>query len=91
LSKKTKTVRVEITAWQRVQYIQTITLDVEEWQRIKSIPEQELAERGGEMASLLDLSDVVDADDFEDDFEMRVVDKKGKPVKPKDQYNGGEV
>lgn len=84
-----KTVRVRITASQRVCYDKVVLVSLEEWQIFKAKPPEEAAD------SLMDWvnpeQDVVKADRIDErDFDAFVVDEKGETVTPVDQYDGGE-
>jgi len=73
---ETKTVRIEISAEQRVRFKQTVVIPVEKWEHIKASPEKlQLAE----LESLLRTDDPYDWDDLDDVF-AEVVDEEGEPV-----------
>ena len=81
-------VNVEIIARQTVVYSQTKTISRKRWEEIKATPEREITDGDGILAELLDLTDICDWEDF-DINTIRLVDAVGKPIKPKDEYEGG--
>lgn len=56
-------VRVQIHAYQRVQYFQEVWMKPEEFERINAIEDDSISD---EIESYIDVMDVLDADNFED-------------------------
>jgi len=83
-------IRIRITCEQTIRYNQIVEMTRNRWEQIKRMPECDMEDPSiSPLDGYLDLKDPVDWDDFED-VEMIVVDDDGKPVKPRDEYEGGE-
>ncbi len=78
-----KSVRVRITASERVTYDQVVTLTPSEWEQLKAMRPKDASEVLGDMLNKHDC----DGDGIDkDDFEAFVVNKDNEPVKPSDRY-----